>query len=500
MSGRCAPSLGAVLFGVVLAACARPPEPIEPAPPVTPAPQAAEAVPAGPDRSSLPEPGPRPVWAPPEPTTFRLGNGIRVWHIERGSVPLCSLELIFPRGSATDPPAKAGLTELTVDMLDEGAGAYDALSLSEELGKLATDYRADVDVDYVSLSMNLLTQNFEASVALLADIVRRPAFVPAEFERRKEQHLAQALSAESEPSHARRVLLYRALFGEGYAGNLPSGTGATLKRIALNDVKAQFSKLIAAEGVEIVVVGSVDKERVERVLEKSFGDWTGKASVAVAPVAPPRGKASVHLVPFPGAAQSALGVIRRGPTASSDTYFSEEVYNRSIGGAFISRINLNLREDKGFTYGAFSMFRRFRNAGLYGVFTDVRTDTTRASIDEIFKEFASVCEGRPLTSQERDDAVNGLLLGFPADFESIGDVAGRIATLPIYSRPVDWYKLWPERVQSVTTEAANEVGRRYCDPAEYDIVVAGDRDKVEPAVASLGRSLLVYDAQGRPQK
>lgn len=491
---------GASLLGVGLVACGRPPEPIEPAAPAGPAPEALVAPRAGPDRSSLPEPGPRPEWAPPEPVTFRLSNGIRVWHIERGTVPLCSLELIVPRGSATDPPAKAGLTQLTVDMLDEGAGSYGALSLSEELGRLATDYRADVDVDYVGLSMNLLTENFEASVALLADMVRRPTFAPAEFARRKEQHLAQALSAESEPSHGRRVLLYRALFGEGYAGNLPSGTGATLQRVTLADVKAHFSRLVAADGAELVVVGSIDRERVERGLQKSFGDWTGKPSASVAAVAAPRGQPSVHFVPFPGAAQSALGVVRRGPTASSETYFGEEVYNRSLGGAFTSRINLNLRESKGFTYGAFSMFRRFRNAGLYGVFTDVRTDTTRASIDEIFAEFSSVCESRPLTPKERDDAVNGLLLGFPADFESIGDVAGRIATLPIYSRPAQWYKLWPQRVETVTAEVANLVGREYCDPGEYDIVIAGDREKVEPAVASLGRPLLVYDAQGRLQK
>jgi predicted Zn-dependent peptidase len=146
------------------------------------------------------------------------------------------------------------------------------------------------------------------------------------------------------------------------------------------------------------------------------------------------------------------------------------------------------------------LFRRFRKAGLFGVFTDVRTDTTRASVDEIFGELGAVCGERPVSSQERDDAVNGLLLGYPADFESISDVARRIAMLPILSRPLDWYQRWPERVAAVTTEQANQAGRDFCDSSSYEIMLAGDREKVEPALASLGRPVVVYDAQGQPQK
>ncbi len=449
-----------------------------------------------PDRSKLPEPTALRDWAPPEPQTWTLKNGIRVWYLEQGPTPLVSVMLVGLRGGAADPVKKIGLTELTADMLDEGAAGKSALEISELLQELATDYSAVADVDHVMLSMHLMADTFDRSVALLADMVRRPEFPKAEFKRRKDQRIAQALANEAQASHARAVVTRKALFGDGYAGELPAGTRRTLPEIGLNDVKAHYKQLFAPDGVELVVVGGIGAEPAKAGLEAAFGDWKGKAKADHAPVAQQQPEAGVYLVDFPDAPQSSLAVARRSAGADAPDYFPAMIYNRQMGGAFSSRLNLNLREDKGYTYGARSLFRRWKEAGYFGLFTDVKTETTRASVEESFKELQAFCQDRPLTQEERDDAVNGLLLGFPGRFEHVSTVAARFATLPVLQRPADWFVRWPERVRAVTLEDANRVAARSCDPKSYVVVIAGDRKKIEPELQSLGLPIIPYDAQG----
>jgi zinc protease len=173
------------------------------------------------------------------------------------------------------------------------------------------------------------------------------------------------------------------------------------------------------------------------------------------------------------------------------------VFNRRFGGAFGSRLNLNLRERKGYTYGARSIFRRWREAGYFGLFADVKTETTRGSVDEMFSELRALCASRPLTRQERDEAVSGLLLGFPGQFERINGVAARLSTLPVYLRPADWYTRWPERVQLVDVDAVNRAASKHCDPQQYVVVLAGDRARVEPELKGLGLPVIHHDPQGR---
>lgn len=483
-------------FGAILAlACG------SKAPPAAPVAPVAESVEPGvPDRSALPTPGPRPDWAPPKPESWALSNGSGVLFLRDTTVPLVSIVMVVPRGAETDPPEKAGLTQLMADMLDEGAGSRSALELSDELKKLATDYSASARTDALVLSMDLIADNLEASVALLADIVRRPTFDRGEFNRRKGQLVAQALANESEPRSARRVAMYRSQFGKGYAGIVPDGTRKTLEAITYDDVVGHYRRLVASEGVQFAVSGGVERERLAKALDTAFGDWTSKAQAEARPLAPEPTAPAVYMVDFPGAAQSVLGVLRRAPGDDTPDYFPATIFNRGFGEAFTSRVNMNLREDKGYTYGAVAAFVRFELAGIYGIFADVRTDTTRASIDEVFGELSAVCGARPLTVVERDDAVNGLLLGYPARFESTGLVAQALTEIIVDERPLDWFQRWPEQIEAVTLEAANATARKYCDPKGFSIVIAGDRAKVAPTLDGLGLPLVVLDAQGEPLK
>jgi len=484
---------GAPLVFALLAACGGSAEPASS--PDTAAP--AGAAQATPDRSGLPEPGPTPSWAPPAPEAWQLASGVQVLHRAHGNVPLVSLYLVLPRGAETDPPKRAGLTYLMGDLLDEGAGTLGALELNERLQTLATDFAVSTGVDFIILSMNTIAENFAPSIDLLADIVRRPKLDEKEFQRRKAQLVAQALASEADPHTGRRAALLTGLFADGYAGSIPTGTRDSLAAISLGEVKTHFARTVVGEGATFVVVGGIARETVSRELERAFGDWAGKAGTNARALAPEPAGGKLYFVDYPGAAQSVISVARRAPGADADDLFAATVFNRSFGDSFTSRVNLNLREDKGYTYGASSVFQRFEKAGVFGVFSDVRTDVTRASLDEVLREFDQLCTARPLTAEERDASVSGLLLGYPSTFESIGLVASRYAQLPIYGRPLDWYERWPERISAITLEQANEAGHRYCDRSKFVLAVAGDKAKVAPTLEGLGFEWVELDARGQ---
>ena len=466
-------------------------------PPPAPAPPAQAASDEGPDRTRLPTPAEIADFSPPVPERWQLANGMAVYQVAQDS-PLASLLLVLPRGAATDPKAKAGLSALTIDLLDEGAGGKTALELSDALQRLATDFRAGVDVDYALIGMDLLAENFEASAELLADIVRRPQLSAAEFTRRKTQRISEALASESSPSHAREVLLQQALFGDGYAGRLAFGTRSTLEKITFGDVKRHYSAIVAPEGASLVLVGRIDRADAERVLGKAFGDWRGKATAEPAAVETGRPEPGLHLVDFSGATQSSIAVARRAAPENSPEYFPGLIFSRAFGEAFTSRLNLNLREDKGYTYGARGGFRRYRNSGSFQLAANVKSEVTRQSIDEMLKELEDLCSSRPLTAEEHREAMNGLLLGYPARFERLDGVAAQYATLPIYDRALDWFSRWPDQLGAQSLDAANELARSYCNTGDYVVVVAGDLKQVEPTLAGLKLPSSVYDAQGNP--
>jgi zinc protease len=495
-----------LLFGslwLALVACGGASEPAKPPPPpalTTAAPlHGASSGTAAVDRTRLPSPNAAPSWALGKPDVFSLSNGMRVYFKKQGPTPLVSLLLVVPRGSATDPKGKAGLTALTADLLDEGAGGESALALSEELQRLGTDYSASVDVDNVELAMDTIAESFGSSVKLLADIVRKPAFDPKEFVRVKEHRIAEALAAESAPGSARAIVLRKALFGDGYGGQLSDGTRPTLKNLTLADARAQYRGVVAPEGAAFVVVGGIDPDPVKQALESAFGDWKGEAKAKSAPVSTARPTPGVHFVDFPGSTQSTMAIARPAPGRGTPEYFPALVMSRVFGESFTSRLNLNLREDKGYTYGAKSNFTRWKDAGYFVLSASVKRETTRASIDESEKELGDICGARPISAKERDEAVGGLLLGFPGNFERGGAVAAELATIPLYGRPDDWFGKWPSEVKAVTLGAANGIAKEYCDPARYVIVIAGDRKVVEPTLGGLGGKILFYDAKGNPK-
>ncbi len=494
-------ALGAALAAPLATGCAAA---TQTTPTPTSAKPAAQA-PAAVDRSRLPLPqGDAPEWAPPVVQTWTMPNGLEVYYLKQDQAPLASVSLVLRRGAATDPAAKAGLTSLTADMLDEGAGRLGALELSEALQRLATDYAAGADTDTVTVRMNLLADKLDPSLALMRDIVMAPTFAPAEYERRKAQRIATALADEAAPPTGRGNVLRTALFGDGYAGTAADGTRATLERITLADVKQHYKALFAPKGAAMVVVGDLERAEVEAALTKHFGAWKGAPTATPRKVAAPRIVPAIHVVDYPGAAQSAIAVARRaGPMPRGEAvgdYFDALVMNRVLGGAFTARVNMNLREDKGYTYGARTDFVRYREAGFWLAYAGVESPTTRASLDEIFKEIAEIKDTRPISAEELEQASGGLLLGYPGQFETMGAVAGQISTVAGYPLPNTWLTAYPSRVEAVTLSAAQGSANTFLDPKQMIVVVAGDLKAIRAELEGLGLPIYEYDAQGRRLK
>lgn len=486
----------AASFLAVACTAGTPPVATGPTPSAPPTAPVAVADPNAVNRAALPEPGQAPAWSPPEVSEVELSNGAKLWYLKQGNTPLVNVQLIIPHGAANDPVGKEGLTQLTTDMLDEGAGRLDALGLSEALQRLATDYGGRASTDSIDLGMSLLASNFAVSMNILADIVMRPKLTQADFSRRRDQLVSEAIADEKKTDIGRINVLRSVLFGKGYGSYSAGGDRASLKRISLADVKRQHQALFSPEGATFVVVGGMELEQVKQHLEAAFASWTSKAKAKPRILEAEGARGGVHLVDFPKATQSALAIAVRADASDTGDYFPQEVFNWSIGGAFTSRLNLNLREEKGYTYGARSDFVRWRQAGFFWLAAKVKSETTRASVDEMLKEVRDVCASRPLSAKERGEAVNGMLLGFPSRFESVSGTAMQLAGARMEGRGADWFRTWFSSMEKVSVEQAQRSAKRYCDPDAYVVVVAGDRATVEPTLETLKRELSVYDALG----
>ena len=449
-----------------------------------------------PNRSHLPVPAPAPLWAPPEVTTWAMGNGMEVWFLRQDQAPLVSLSLVFDRGSSTDPADKAGLTALTADLLDEGAGDRSALELSEAFQRLATDYSALATQDGVVLSLNMLSDQVEPSLVLLSDVARRPALSAEEFVRRRELLVAHAVTEQADLDASLDLAVDRTLYGLGYNGTAAYGTTTTLKRIELRDVKAHYQALIKPEKSTFVVVGSIAQQTLKEALDRTFGSWSGEATASPKPLSSEATNPGIYLVDFPDSTQSSIALVKRASGADAEDYFPAAVFNWALGGAFTSRLNLNLREDKGYTYGAHSQFSRQRSAGVFGMFAQVKAETTRASLDEMYRELSKMNGAETVTEKERAEAVSAMLLGFPGRFESLSSVGYQLAHLRLTGRDANWYRGYAAELAAVTLERAVTSAKRETQGNDFVVVISGPIDMTLPTLKDMGKPIFYCDHEG----
>ncbi len=436
-------------------------------------------------REKPPAPGPAPALHLPVPEQFKLSNGLTVLYNERPGLPLVAASLVFRRGSGANPVDHPGLASFTARMLQQGTATRSALQIADRAADLGTTLSSRASLDSSRIGTESLTRNFPDVLELLADVALHPAFPQAEVDRVRSERLAALVQEMDEPSAVATRVYSAALYGPKYTYGFPDiGTGASLKAVTRDDLLHFWQQNYLPSDAAIILTGNMKLEELKPLLEKQFAGWkTGNAPL------PDRGTvetsdAKLILVDRPDAPQTTLIFFSLGPARSTPDYAAIEVMNSDLGGLFSSRINMNLREQHGYTYGAGSFFSYHLAPGPFIVYSDVRTDATAPATAEVFKELRRMRDTR-MSPEELKLAKDSIAQSLPGRFEHAAETVGSFAEIYVYDLPADYFSLLPTRLNAVTAEQAQAAAQKYIQPDKTTVLAVGDRAKIEADMKKL---------------
>lgn len=440
-----------------------------------------------PDRNILPKPGPPPALKLPPIQKQKLANGLSVWIVEQHEVPLAQINLIVRAGAGADPVGKYGLASMTANMLDEGAGGKSALELADAIEFLGAQLGTSSTFDYSAVRLSTPTSKLADAMPLMADVVLRPTFAAAELERLRKERLTRLLQARDDPAAIIEAAFPRLVFGEKHRyGTAAAGAAAEAKAMTLDDIRGFHQRFYRPEHSTLLVVGDVTPAQVMPLLEPAFGSW--KAAGAAIPVPPVPAAAQltkrrIYLIDKPGAAQSQIRIGWVGVPRATPDYPTLQVLNTILGGAFTSRLNTNLRETHGYSYGAFSGFEERISPGAFSARAGVQTDKTAEALKEFFNEFGGML--KPIPGDELDKAKNYVALGFPAEFETTGDLAQKMEEQVVHGLPDEYFPSYIRSVVQVGKPDVEKAAVQYIQPDKFAVVIVGDRKAIEAGLGAL---------------
>ena len=441
---------------------------------------------ARPDRSKAPALGPIARLTLPPIEKRVLANGLPVWIVEAHEVPLVQVNLVVFAGSGDDPQGQFGVASLAAAMLDEGAGSRGALEIADAAEFLGANLTTATTFDASAVRLNVPVRRLAEALPLMADVALRPTFPIAELDRLRQERLTAILQARDDASAVIGPAFSQVVFGKTHRyGTGANGTTATLKAFSPEELKVFHAARYQPGNATLVVVGDVTAAGVMPLLEQAFGTWKNGAPGQRTPVsaAPQLTAPQVVIVDMPSAEQSQIRIGWVGVPRSTPDYFALEVLNTVLGGSFTSRLNQNLREEHGYSYGASSRFDMRLSAGPFLAGAGVQTDKTAESLKEFFKELNAI--GSPMSAEELTKAKNYLALGFPSDFETIGDLAARLDQMAVYKLPDNYYSEYVARIQAVTAADVQKAAATYIQPGKFAVVVVGDAKAIEPGIRAL---------------
>lgn len=438
------------------------------------------------DRTSPPEPGAvRPFELPPiEP--LGLENGLALKVLRQDRLPVATLALVLDAGEAAVGPEEAGLAVLTGEALEGGTRQRDADALARALEGIGADLAVRTGWDATTVSLTVLPERLEEALDLLSDVVRRPAFPQAEVERIRGQQQAALRQRVMNPGQVAEDAAMRWIFAEGVPFGRPlPGTVESLARMGPEEARGFVERRYGPAGGGLVAVGDLEPDRLIRGVEEAFGDWPapveGPAEVEASSAARHR---RVVLVDRPKAVQSELRIGHVGVARASPDYFPLQLFNTILGGAFTSRLNLKLREERGFTYGVRSYFSFRRAPGPFLVGTAVGTEQTPQAVADALGEMEGLVEEGP-TEAEVEAARDYLSGIFPLRFETTAQTAARLTELVVHGLPDDFLATYRDRIAGVTREEVHDAGRRTVRPEELLVLVVGDAEALEEPLRAL---------------
>jgi predicted Zn-dependent peptidase len=446
------------------------------------------------DRSRLPLPGPDQGFTFPVAGRQRLENGLSLRTVERRGLPMVSLALLLPAGSALDPEGRPGLASMTADMLDEGSGNRTAIEMQEALARIGAELDTETGPDSVVLSLSLLERFVPQGLQLLADIVVSPRLGVPDFERVRTLRTNRIRQLRDVPGVNAEAVFARALYGSRPYGHLSIGSSDSLSRMDVGEVAGFHRGQYDPSRATLIAVGAVDGAIFARHAGDAFGAWQRGAEGSIAP----RGAADIAvgepdaparrllIVDRPGAAQTELRVGHLGVPRRTADFHALVLLNAVLGGHFSSRLNLNLRERKGYTYGVRSAFDFRTMAGPFSVQTSVQTDATSDAVAEILGELAGPGGGRPAGEDERSLSVATLTKGYARNFETAGQIARGLAQLALYELPDDTFEMFAPRIQALTGDDITRAARAHLHPGRAIVVAVGDCSRIRGDLEAAG--------------
>ena len=435
---------------------------------------------------------------------FELSNGLKVYLMEKHEVPLVQLNVNIHTGIVNDQNDKTGLASMMMDMLMEGAAGKSSLDLAEAIDFLGVRIRSGAGYHYSSVSLHMQLSKFNDAVKILSDIVLRPDFPAKELARKQKERLTSLLQWHDQPTAIASIAFNQLLFGKDYPyGRSSFGDENSIKKFTSDDLKNFHDKYFKANNAFIIAVGDISKDELKSKLESIFGSWQkGDIQTEKLKDAEQVNKRMVYLIDKPGAPQSVIYIGRVGVPRSTADFNSMNIMNTILGGSFSSRINMNLREKHGYTYGAHTYFDYRVSAGPFVATSSVQTEVTDKSLTEFFNELNGI--RNPIPEDELNRAKNYIALSYPNNFQTVANIAAGIETMVEFNLPENYFNDYISKVLNVNEDEVNQTAQKYILPNQMIVVVVGDKAKIEEGIKKLNlgeiKNLSIEDVLGKIPK
>jgi predicted Zn-dependent peptidase len=452
------------------------------------------------DRIPVPKGKPAPKVAIPAIQKTKLANGLSVWLVEHHELPVAAFNLVIGSGSANDPLAAPGIASMTSDVLDEGTATRDALKISEELESIGANLGVNSGTDGSFVSLRTLVKHIDRALAVYADVISNPVFPQKEFDRLKSQRLATLMQQKDQPTSIAGNAFAHILYTANHPYGLnSSGTPASVEAMKREDLVAFYDSYYRPGNATLIVVGDVKLDALTAKLEPLFSGWKDAPVPAFNVPAPePVRDRKVYLIDKQAAPQSEIRIGYPALARSTPDYFPVFLMNRMLGGQFASRINMNLREKRGFTYGARSSFNFNRGVGPFVASAGVTAEKTDSSLVEFLYEIDLMRE-KGMTDDEMTFVKKGLIGNFALNFETPAQLASMMQNIILYGLPDDYYSTYLQNIEKVTPVDVLRVSKQYLDTSKMAVVVVGDIATIRPGIeASKIGEVVVCNTDGDP--
>jgi len=456
--------------------------------------------PIGADRSKLPETETPPTADFPEIQEATLSNGLKIMLAQRSAIPVVNFRMMMDAGYAADQFGLPGTASLAFSMMDEGTNSRTALQISEELAMLGANITTGSNLDMSTVSMSALKSNLDKSLELYADVLLNPSFPQNELDRLKKQAIAGIQREKSTPVQMALRVFPQYIYGKDHAYGLPftgSGYEETVQQISKEDLTKFHQTWVRPNNATLIVVGDITLDEIESKIEDLLANWKSKevpkkniSKVGL------KEKSTVYLMNKPGAQQSIILAGHAAPPKADKDNIALESMNTILGGSFTSRINMNLREDKHWSYGSRSMLLGARGQRPFLVYALVQTDKTKESVQEVVKELNGILTNKPVNDVELNKIKLNKILRMPGSWETGNAIAGSLGEMVRYGYPKDYYDTYASKITSLSLEDMDKAARRVVNPDKIDWVVVGDRAEVEAGLNQLGMEVKLIDVDG----